>query len=433
MTPSQRLLLEGKLISVSARSRWSFWGAWLSTGVVLFVVVSASVAQDETPAYEAPPVLRAADILPPALRKSPYHTVADPVSTDGHFYHFTLRSRYGRYDVVSLEMLKVRVHEVSILDRAVELKNEYEFLNAAGERIEATGEALVRTVVHPVETVKAVGQGLGERFAALGRLFKGRKRSKRRDSFVKEILLAKHKRKVADELNVDVYSSNPQIQDLLNSIATQRAAGQATVNLGAIFIPGAVGIVVSLGKFSATMNSLLRDKSPGELADINEEKLEWMGVGQELLDRFINHPEYSPRHQTFLVGALEQLSGVGNRGAVIEAALHATDEASALSYQKTAEMLASYHLKEARIHRLGIAAGMPVAYTVDGTTLVAAPSDYVLWDAETESAIHAVGKVGHQPPTHRRVFVTAGRLSPRARQGYRAWGYLTREGYRVSL
>ncbi len=105
----------------------------------MFVVVSASVAQDETPAYEAPPVLRAADILPPALRKSPYHTVADPVSTDGHFYHFTLRSRYGRYDVVSLEMLKVRVHEVSILDRAVELKNEYEFLNAAGERIEATG------------------------------------------------------------------------------------------------------------------------------------------------------------------------------------------------------------------------------------------------------------------------------------------------------
>ncbi|MEE9519499.1 MAG: hypothetical protein V3V93_04470 [bacterium] len=273
MTPSQRLPLEEKLICASARSRWSFWRAWLSTGLLLFVVVTASVAQDGTPAYEAPPVLRAADILSPALRKSSYHTVADPVSTNGHFYHFTLRSPYGRYDIVSLEMLKVRVHEVSILDRAVELKNEYEFLSAAGERIEATGEALVRTVVHPVETVKAVGQGIGERFAALGRLFKGRKRSKRRDSFVKEILLAKHKRGVADEINVDVYSSNPQIQDLLNSIASQRAAGHATVNLGTIFIPGGVGIVVSVGKFSATMHSLLRDKSPGELADISEEKL----------------------------------------------------------------------------------------------------------------------------------------------------------------
>ncbi|MDA2917565.1 hypothetical protein MYX64_12135, partial [Nitrospinae bacterium AH_259_B05_G02_I21] len=66
--------------------------------------------------------------------------------------------------------------------------------------------------------MKAVGRGVGEKVMGIGRLFKGRKRSKRRDSFVKELLIAKNKRRVAHEIKVDAYSTNPQIQDLLDSI-----------------------------------------------------------------------------------------------------------------------------------------------------------------------------------------------------------------------
>ena len=390
-------------------------------------------AQDVEPGFEGPPMLRAAEILPSKLYKTPYYTVADGVPTDGYFYHFSVQSHYGRYNVVSLEMLKVRAHEIEILNRAVELKDKYEFLNAAGGRIEAMGEALVGTVVHPVETVQAVTEGVGKKIASIGRLFKGRKRSKRRDSFVKELLLAKHKRRVAYELEVDVYSSNPQIQDLLDSIATQRAAGQAAVDLGAIFVPGAAGVVVSIGKFEANMKGLLLQKSAGELVGMNNDKLERMGVEPELRKRFINQTEYSPRHQTYLVGALEQMRGVRNRGAFLRAALHAKDEASALYYQKTAELLAQYHLRERPIQQLASAGRLPVAYLADGTMIIAPPFDYIYWDARALKDLEALSELDRGFSRRRRMLVTIGRLSPRARQGFQRWGFLTREDYHVSL
>lgn len=418
------------------RSRPAPWAAWLSCAALALAALaagSAALAQDVEPGFEEPPTLGASDVLPAELLESDFHSVKEPVTTQGHFYHFDVTSHYGRYEVKSREMLKIRAHEIRILNRAVALKDQYEFLQAAGSRIEAMGEALVGTVVHPVETVKAVSKGIGEKVAGIGRLFKGRKRSKRRDSFMKELLLAKHKRKVAYELEVDVYSSNPQLQDLMDSIATERAAGQATVDLGAIFIPGAVGVVASVGKFEANMKALLLDKSPGELADLNDEKLERMAVLPELRKQFINHPEYSPRHQTFLVGALEQMRGVRGRSAFIRAALHAKDEASALYYEKTAELLAHYHLNETELQQLANADGLPVAYTKGGAMVVSPPYDYGFWDEGTVEALQALQEMDEGFSRRPRVLVMAGSLSPKARQGYHRWGFATREEYQVSL
>lgn len=392
-----------------------------------------ALAQDVEPGLEPPPTLQASAILPESLLKTPYHTVADPVPTDGHFYHFDVKSHYGLYKIDSLEMLKIRAHEIHILKRAVELKDQYQFLQAAGGRIQAMGEALVGTVTHPVDTAKAVGKGIGKKVMGIGRLFKGRERSKRRDSFMKELLLAKHKRRVAHELDVDVYSSNSQLQDLMDDIATQRAAGQVTVDLGAIFIPGAVGVVVSVGKFEANMKGLLLDKSAGELADLNDEKLEAMAVLPDLRKRFINHQEYSPRHQTYLVGALEQMYGVKNRSAFIRAALHAKDEDSALYYQKTAELLASYHEKEQKLQQFANADGLPVAYTTDGKMVVAPPHDYGYWDEETLKSLKALQEMDKSFSQRPRELVLAGRLSNTAKQAYQRWGFQTREEYQVSL
>ncbi|MEE8210246.1 MAG: hypothetical protein V3R38_05790, partial [bacterium] len=118
------------------RHPWTLWPAWLALGALVFGGASTlrAAAQDVKPAYEAAPVLQAADVLPVSLLAGRYHTVADLVPTTGHFYHFELKSPYGRYNVVSRELLEVRIHEAGILARAVELKDKYEFLRAAGGR-----------------------------------------------------------------------------------------------------------------------------------------------------------------------------------------------------------------------------------------------------------------------------------------------------------
>lgn len=411
--------------------------AGLTLGAAVLLAASAlssyALAQDVEPGYETPPVLSVAEVVPEDLQKSDFHTVEGTVPTQGHFYHFDVRSHYGRYQVVSMEMLKIRAHEIHILQRAVELKDQYQFLQSAGGRIEAMGEALVGTVVHPVETAKAVTKGVGKKIEGVARIFKGRKRSERRDSFFKELLLAKHKRRIAYELQVDVYSSNPQLQDLLDSIATERAAGQATIDLGSIFIPGGIGVVVSVGKFEANMKGLLRDMSAGELVGMNNDKLEYMGVQPELRKRFIDQVQYSPRHQTYLVGALEQMRGVKQRGAFLKAALHARDEPTALYYQKAAEMLAQYHLKETPLEQLANAGGLPLAYTTEGTMVVVAPYDYGYWDEETLEGLKAVQQSDPSFAERPRELILVGRLSPKARQGFQRWGFQAREDYQISI
>ncbi|MDA2917323.1 hypothetical protein MYX64_10880, partial [Nitrospinae bacterium AH_259_B05_G02_I21] len=83
------------------RNPWTRWPAWLALGVLVFWGASTlrAAAKDVKPAYEAAPVLQAADVLPASLLAGRYHTVAYLVPTTGHFYHFELKSSYGRYKV----------------------------------------------------------------------------------------------------------------------------------------------------------------------------------------------------------------------------------------------------------------------------------------------------------------------------------------------
>lgn len=405
----------------------------LAIAIAAWALSAQALAQDAEPGYEPPPVLSVAEVVPQDLQQSTFHTVEGNVPTEGHFYHFDVKSHYGRYQITSMEMLKIRAHEIRILKRAVELKDQYQFLQSAGGRIEAMGEALVGTVVHPVETAKAVTKGVGKKIEGVARIFKGRKRSERRDSFFKELLLAKHKRRIAYELEVDVYSSNPQLQDLLDSIATERAAGQATIDLGSIFIPGGIGVVVSVGKFEANMKGLLRDMSAGELVGMNNDKLEYMGVPPDLRKQFLDQVEFSPHHQTYLVGALEQMRGVKQRSAFLKAALHARDEPSALYYQMAAEMLAQYHLKETPLEQLAHADGIPIAFTTKGSMVVVAPYDYGYWDEETLRGLKAIQQSDPNFAERPRELILVGRLSPKAKQSFQRWGFQAREDYQVSL
>jgi hypothetical protein len=49
-------------------------------------------------------------------------------------------------------------------------------------------------------------------------------------------------------------------------------------------------------------------QAPG-FRNINERKLQAMGVDRGLTERFLNHTQLNPRHKTVIVASLEKLSG----------------------------------------------------------------------------------------------------------------------------
>jgi hypothetical protein len=337
-----------------------------------------------------------------------------------------MESRFGLYAVESLAMLEVRVHEVKTLARVVDMNQTDEFFVGLGTRLEQTADAPVKLLEDPIGTVEEVAKGIEKQLEKIGGLLEKREKSKHEDAAVRELLFGMEKRKLAAELDLDVYSTNPKVQEFLNEIAGARASGTLAVDAAALAIPGGVGIAIGAAKFSGQVEELLRDKSPSELHAYNEEKLAAMGFDCDLAGRFLGHRHLSPRHKTVLVASLEAMEGVAGREILLDAALGTDREAAALFHERRAVLLAQYHDRAEALQKIELRHGFPVATTRQEGNLLLLPVDSICWSEETATAMRGLAQGG--TPGH---FVITGRLTARARTETTALGYVVQEGYRV--
>src|SRR5207244_1318260 len=82
----------------------------------------------------------------------------------------------------------------------------------------------------------------------------------------------------------------------------------------------------SMGRTGQQLTEVLRAEPPSRLRIINEEQLQAMGVPAALIQKFLDHPAFTPRHDTVIVAALSQLDGVKGRDMFIELCLRAQAE-----------------------------------------------------------------------------------------------------------
>jgi hypothetical protein len=94
--------------------------------------------------YEPAPVLAGAELAPAALLKGPLHTVAEPVTLDGFFGRFVIESKFGRFSVVGVNMLGVRVNELHAIEVLQEVQNSQAFQ-----------DSLIRAASAPVQLVQS--------------------------------------------------------------------------------------------------------------------------------------------------------------------------------------------------------------------------------------------------------------------------------------
>ena len=73
------------------------------------------------PAYEVPPELHPAAILPDLLAAGTDYHVVDPVQSDGLMNHYVLESKFGRFEAYGKFALAVRVNEVRALTELLSL------------------------------------------------------------------------------------------------------------------------------------------------------------------------------------------------------------------------------------------------------------------------------------------------------------------------
>lgn len=400
-------------------------------------------AASAQPSYETPPVLRAADLAPADLLQGPRHRVDERVPTDGLLARFTVRSDFGVFEAAGPGMLRVRVSEVGALAELEKVTKSEVFAKALAESAKRTGQSLEAVIENPAETVKGIPEGVGRFFDRVGRSVRtgaqqaGDQAAQRKaqgaapEQAAADVgAAAGHatgevlgyydaRRRLAKDLGVDPYTTNPVLAQKLDEVARVAFAGEFGLGRAIGAVPG-VGVLTNSASW---FSDLVWDAPPGDLRVMMEKKLLGMGVSQDGVDRFLRHPQWTLTLQTALVSGLDALANVAGRAAVLPLALGVASEEQARFVVGAVAILARYHRSVAPIAEVRVA-GTVFAKGRDGALVVPAPVDHVAW---TERAATFARRADLKARV--RGLWLAGRVSLQARQELAALGWQIHERF----
>ena len=249
-------------------------------------------------------------------------------------------------------------------------------------------------ITKPVDTLSGAVSGLGVAFRRASDSLTGPKRSDSEESRVKDLIgFSKTKRDYAYQFGVDVYSDNRVLQDALDEISWAGYGGSMTLSAALAAVPGGAGIVVSVVTTNRLLNDLFRTTAPVDLRRMNGETLNGMEVNSEIADSYLNNAVFSPREQTLLVYALDEMKGVGSRAAFVRFAVATPNANIAFFRERQAEMYAGYHKAVAPISSFASLGELAAARTGSGGLVFCAPLDYGVWTEPMAKFITAANKV----------------------------------------
>lgn len=348
---------------------------WLLVGMLVQMPSSGAAALQ----FEGPVNQKASDILPPQLIAGPHYRVRDQVVSYGYMHHYVVDSDYGVFEVTGDLALRKLIREIGAIAALSEVKKSDAYLNGLKSAAAQPVQFGANLLTNPVDTVSGVPKGVTRLFenVATGLTTKA---DPSQDSKVKQMLaVSSNKRELAHRLGVDVYSSNSVLQKELNSVAWATALGSLTLSAALAPVGGPAVMAVSVTRTAQQVTELNREYPPERLREINDQKLQAMGIPPYLVSQYLDHPSYTPTHDSVIVASLEDLKAAGGRDAFLQQALTADDEETANFYMQTAETMRGLEQKGASIQNIRVFGPLVFARTSNATVLVPLPLDRGLW------------------------------------------------------
>jgi hypothetical protein len=404
----------------------------VALGFSLFAATPQLLAQT---GYEPAPVLSASRILPPEVLAGPNHRVEERVYNDGYINTYRVGSKFGTFVAVSTPMLRKRIGEINAMVRMEQIQGTKEYAAAIKEAGTDTLAGFKNLVTKPVDTVKGAASGLAVAFRRAGDAIGGAKRSDSEDSQLKDAIgFSKTKREYAHQLGVDAYTDNQKLQDRLNEISWAGYAGGLTWAAAMSAVPGGAGVAITVAGTNRLFNEVFRTTPPVDLRRKSGEKLKAMGVHEEIADRFLNNSTYSPREQTLLVNAVDEMKGVSNRATFVRLASVTTDRDTAFFRQRQAEMYAGYHQAVAPFETIIALGEFAAARTTKNEVVFNVPMDHLVWTEEMARLITAAdGRVTQLTRSMNKQLWISGTVSARARKEIEQRGWQVQENSEARL
>lgn len=418
--------------------------------------------------FEKPRELRASDILPAQLLKGPYHTVNERVTSDGYFNNYRIQSQFGDMTVEGLQLLEIRVGEMTALAELDKLSSTTVFQEAAyksGKNLVLAPVNLVKKTAQTVsdpkkmaDTISAVPEGAEKLFSWAYRQAKGaanavgdafsssdidssKKREKKGgDDKAGDVLnkgtklgldyigYTKNQREWFRTLKINPYTTNETLRDEVIRVASIETA------VGAAFkVVPSVALLGQLSTFNrwydrAEKLSLYED--PDVIREKNKGALTTLGVPQDTITRFLDNKAYTPWSRRFITASLSAIGPqVSGHSEFILAACEATNEPTALYFVSVAESLENLH-SVLPLKKIVASLYLPAAITSQNSLYVPLPVDYLFW-TETVAGIFKdfKARANKEGKISSIDIVVRGQLTPLARKNLEKMGAKVSAGH----
>jgi hypothetical protein len=367
---------------------------------VLLGLVAAAIASPASAQQSAAPAPRgdfetftprpSSEAAPADLLSGLHYKVAPTVQTVGYLNNFLVSSDYGVFRAPSDTMLRRLVREIHALAELQKVTRSDAYMEALKQSAMGSVRGVKAFANDPVGTVKAVPTAVFNVFSRAGQGIKsatsGQKTAQEDSAAAQLLQMSSYKRDYARQLGVDPYSSNPVLQKQLESVAWAAAVGNLSVS-AVTMASGSTAIqAASYARNLDQARAAVVADPPSELTLRNRKAMDQMGINPSLQQRFLGQKQYSPRAKTILVAALAAMPSTTGKAGVIEAALQAPNEVTAIFYQQLAELLNGYDERVAHITRLERFNRLVLARDAKGKAIIVAPLDWLIWDERAAAA-----------------------------------------------
>ena len=416
------------------------WMGWVLISFAIFALPTTLFAED----YEANKIsISASELVNEEMMSGPHYRLEEEAFIEGYMNNYTVRSDFGTFSAESDFDLRVLIREVAAIAELQKISKTEAFAEAMANAAKAPIEVAQKVVTEPVETVKKIPAGVGrllKRTAravsdAAGTLEKKSRdkgtnkgdsgdRTKTSDKVVKsgkkftrdQLGVNSAMRKLAKDLKVDPYSSNPILQKEMNSVAWAMAGGSFATSKF-VSMPDEIGSV-------AELSNLVWDTDPLDLQLRNEKLLAEMGADEALITSFFDNAFFTTTSQTLLVGSLASLGSVKGRTTLVRDASEAESQQEAEFYTQIARLLVDYGKSRSPVTHLFGSMGLPFALTKNGTMALFVPVDYLLWTQQVSEAANRITEQMQQAAPHQtREIWVLGRISSKAQTGLASAGF----------
>ena len=362
--------------------------------------------------YERPGKRKVSEFFRPEFIRGRQYRLQETVFCNGVLNRYTVDSNAGTFEVTgdgALRKLIKEIRAISIL-RQVSAPEAYtQTLGKSAEKSLQFGEQLIQD---PRDAFNGLSKG-AYRIVENAYTSATTQRNPHQDSQIEELVaLSSYKRGYAYQLGVDVYSSNPILQKELNRVGWASVAGSFTFSL-AMMPLGTAGTVVSYSRLGQQIGDVLRDEPPAKLRRMNEQRLVEMGVLPLTAKHFLDHPIFTPRHQTVITTSLGTLQRLPGKDKFIRFILSAENETSANFFMNVTEILRGYQEKVSPLREIAFQGDLVLAKAENGYLFIPLPADYRLWTEDLYRSLAALVKTSTSSDvkTKWELWVT-GRVSP---------------------